>query len=84
MVRMSADEAWACVLEQLERDMNRGPYLAYVRDVRLVSYQAGLFTLGCRNEFACAWMTDRMTNTLRRLLSGAMNRAVEVKFTAGL
>ena len=79
---MTAEDAWELAVDELQREMPRAAWMIYVRDTRLISYEMGCFRIEATDEIAMAWLTARLTSTVRRMLTGMMNRAVEVVFVA--
>lgn len=77
---MKASQAWQAVLGQLQVDMPKSTYDTWVRDAELVAYEDGSFVVGVNNAYACDWLESRLKSTVTRLLTGMMNRTVEVRF----
>jgi chromosomal replication initiator protein len=77
---MKAEQAWQAALGQLQMDMNKAAYDTWVRDAELVSYEDGVFMVGVRNAYARDWLADRLSSTVTRILTGIMNRTVQVRF----
>jgi len=61
-------------------EMPKASFDTWVRDTRLVSFDAGIVTVGVRNAYARDWLESRLSSTLTRLLMGIMNRDVAVRF----
>lgn len=77
---MKAEQAWQAVLGQLEMEMPKAAYETWVRDAELISYEDGSFVIGVQNAYARDWLHSRLSSTISRLLTGVMNRSVEVRF----
>jgi len=77
---MKAEQAWQAVLGQLQMDMPKAAYDTWVRDAEYVSYEDGTFIVGVQNAYARDWLQNRLLSTVTRLLTGIMNRTVEVRF----
>lgn len=77
---MKADQAWRAALGQLQMDMPKAAYDTWVRDAELISYEDGSFIIGVKNAYARDWLQGRLSSTITRLLTGSMNRTVEVRF----
>ncbi len=73
-------QAWSSVLTQLQLDMPRGSFEAWVRDTKALSLEEGRLTIAVRNVHARDWLESRLTSTVRRLLIGVLNQAVAVQF----
>jgi chromosomal replication initiator protein len=61
-------------------EMPKAAYDTWVRDAELMSYEDGSFIVGVRNAYARDWLHNRLSSTVTRLLTGMMNRTVEVRF----
>jgi len=77
---MKAEQAWQAAVGQLQMEMPKAAFNTWVRDAELVSYEDGSFMLGVRNAYARDWLESRLSSTVKRLLTGMMNRSVEVRF----
>jgi chromosomal replication initiator protein len=78
---MNAAQAWQATLGQLQMEMPKAAFDTWVRDTELVSYEDGCFIIGLQNAYARDWLESRLSSTITRLLTGIMNRTVEVRFT---
>ena len=77
---MKATQAWQAALGQLQMEMPKAAFDTWVRDAELLSYEDGAFTIGVQNAYARDWLDSRLSSTVTRLLTGIMNRTVEVHF----
>ena len=77
---MKPPQAWQAALGQLQMEMPKAAFDTWVRDAEFLTWEAGTFTIGVRNAYAREWLTDRLTSTIAKLLTGIMNQAVEVRF----
>ena len=77
---MKADRAWQAALGQLQMDMPKAAYDTWVKGAEYISYEDGSFTIGVENAYARDWLESRLSSTVRRMLTGMMNRTVEVNF----
>ena len=78
---MKADQAWQAALGQLQMEMPKAAFDTWVRDTEFISYEDGSFIIGVQNAYARDWLHSRLSSTVTRLLTGIMNRTVEVRFT---
>lgn len=78
---MNAEQAWQAALGQLQMEMPKATFDTWVRDTELVAYEDGKFIVGVQNPYARDWLEGRLCSTATRLLTGLMNRTVEVTFT---
>jgi chromosomal replication initiator protein len=60
--------------------MPKAAFETWVRDAEFLTYEDGSFVIGVKNAYACDWLQSRLSSTARRLLTGMMNRTVEVRF----
>ncbi len=77
---MKATQAWQVALGQLQMEMPKAAFDTWVRDAELISYEDGSFIIGVQNAYARDWLESRLSSTITRLLTGIMNRTVEVRF----
>ena len=77
---MKAEQAWRATLGQLQMEMQRAAFDTWVRDAEMVSYEDGSFIIGVQNAYARDWLHSRLSSKVTRLLTGMMNRSVEVRF----
>jgi chromosomal replication initiator protein len=77
---MKAEQAWQAVLGQLELDMPKASYDTWVRNADIVSYEDNIFIIGVPNAYARDWLESRLSSKIKRLLSGILNRTVNVRF----
>jgi chromosomal replication initiator protein len=77
---MNASQAWQATLGQLQMEMPKAAYNTWVRDAELISYEDGSFIIGVQNAYARDWLQSRLSSTVMRLLTGIMNRSVEIRF----
>lgn len=77
---MKAEQAWQAALGQLQMEMPKAAFETWVRNTEFLSYEDGSFIVGVQNAYARDWLQSRLTSTVTRLLTGMMNRTVEVHF----
>lgn len=75
-----AEQAWNATLGQLQIEMSKAAYDTWVREAQFLSYEDGSFIIGIQNAYARDWLESRLSSTVTRLLTGIMNRTVEVRF----
>jgi chromosomal replication initiator protein len=78
---MKAKQAWQAAVGQLQLEMPKAAFDTWVRDAELIAYEDGSFIIGVSNAYARDWLQSRLSSTVVRLLTGIMNRTVEVNFT---
>ncbi len=77
---MKAEQAWQATLGQLQMEMQKAAFDTWLRDSELISYEDGSFIIGVQNAYARDWLQSRLSSKVTRLLTGLMNRSVEVRF----
>jgi len=77
---MKAAQAWQVALGQLQMEMPKAAFDTWVRDADLLSYEDGSFVIGVQNAYARDWLENRLASTIKRLLTGIMNRSVDIRF----
>ena len=77
---MNAEKVWQSILGQLQMEMPRASFDAWVRNTKPVSYQDGTLTIGVHNAYARDWLESRLASTVSRLLVGIMNDRVAINF----
>jgi len=78
--KMKPEQAWQAALGRLQLEMPKAAFNTWVRDTELVSYEDGSFIIGVQNPYARDWLQSRLSSTVVRLLTGIMNRSIEVRF----
>lgn len=79
-IEFTPEKAWQAALASLELDMSRASFNTWVRPIHLVEFVDDTFVIGCINAYGRDWLEGRLTAILQRFLSGALNRAVKVRF----
>jgi chromosomal replication initiator protein len=77
---MNADQAWQAARGQLQTEMPKAAYDTWVRDAEFAAYEDGSFIIAVSNAYARDWLQSRLSSTVTRLLTGIMNRTVQVSF----
>lgn len=77
---MKADQAWQAALGQLQMEMPKAAFDTWVRETEFIAYEDGSFVIGVENAYARDWLQNRLASTAARMLTGMMNRTVEVNF----
>lgn len=77
---MTPSQAWQAALGQLQVEMPKATYDTWVKDAEFVAYEDGSFVIGVNNAYARDWLDSRLKSTATRMLTGMMNRTVEVRF----
>ena len=61
-------------------EMPKAAFETWVKNADFLSYEDGSFTIGVQNAYARDWLESRLSSIVTRLLTGTMNRTVEVRF----
>lgn len=77
---MRPEEAWQSVLGEIELNMGKSSYVAWLKSARLVTHEDGLFVIGVANGYVKEWMEHRKQAEIKRMLSERVNRSVDVQF----
>jgi len=77
---VNGKKAWQAALGQLQMEMPKAAFDTWVRNTECISYEDGSFIVGAPNAYARDWLHSRLLSTVKRLLTGIMNRTIEVRF----
>jgi chromosomal replication initiator protein len=77
---MKPEQAWQAAQGQIQLEMPKAAYDTWVRDAQYFSYEDGTFVISVQNAYARDWLASRLASTTVRILTGMMNRTVEVRF----
>jgi len=77
---MEGKQAWQAALGQLQLEMPKAAFDTWIRDAELISASNGEFKVGVHNAYARDWLDSRLKTTLIKLLTGTLNRKVDVNF----
>src|SRR5450759_770312 len=80
VIQFSPEKAWQAAVANLELELSRAAFNTWVKPARLVSFENDTFVIGCINAYGRDWLTDRLTTTLQRFLTGVLNREAKVRF----
>jgi hypothetical protein len=78
------DAGWRAVMGQLAEECSRGFWDTWVRDVRLVGVDGGVYTVGCVNQYGRDLLEARLSSTIARLLTGFTGMECKVVFVVGI
>jgi chromosomal replication initiator protein len=77
---MKAAQAWQTTQGQLQMEMPKAAFDTWVRGAEILAYEDGAFTIGVQNAYARDWLESRLSSTIKRHLTGIMNRSIEIRF----
>jgi len=76
----SAALAWQATLGQLQLEMSKAAFDTWVSDAQVIKFENDIFTIAVPNAYARDWLEDRLTKTINKLLTGILNRQIQVFF----
>ncbi|MBS3750631.1 MAG: chromosomal replication initiator protein DnaA, partial [Anaerolineales bacterium] len=77
---MEAKQAWRSAVGQLQLEMHKAAFDTWVRDAQLLDFSKGTFRIGVQNAYARDWLESRLKNTIIQLLTGTLDRNIDVEF----
>ncbi len=77
---MEGKQAWQAALGQLQLEMPKAAFDTWVRDSELISVSDNIFQVGVQNAYARDWLDSRLKSTITKLLTGSLNRTIEINF----
>ena len=77
---MKPEQAWQAAQGQIQLEMPKAAFDTWVRDAQYFSYEDGTFVISVQNAYARDWLANRLASSIVRILTGMMNRTVEVRF----
>ncbi|MFO7943675.1 MAG: chromosomal replication initiator protein DnaA [Anaerolineales bacterium] len=77
---MEAKQAWRSAVGQLQLEMHKSAFDTWVRDAQLLDVSKGTFRIGVQNAYARDWLESRLKNTIIQLLTGTLDRNIDVEF----
>ena len=72
---------WQETLGELQLELSKETFNAWLRDAALVSHGPGAFIIGVKNAYAKDWLTHRLAEPIRRALSKVVGRPMDMHFT---
>jgi len=78
---MNAEHAWQATLGQLQLEMSKASFDTWVRSAEFLNYdeEEHIVEVGVKNAYAKDWIDDRLSAKMKRLLTGMIGTAVEIK-----
>lgn len=82
--RQPLQQIWARALEQLQLQMTRATFEAWLKQTALISIEANnVYVVETKNGFAKDWLENRLSTTIQRALAGIAGTDVTLKFVTG-
>jgi len=76
----SAKEIWESALGELQLQVNRTNYTAWLKNSYGVSFQENVFVVGAPNAFVAEWLTKRLHSLVKKTLTQIIGRDIDVQF----
>ncbi|NLH06516.1 MAG: chromosomal replication initiator protein DnaA [Chloroflexi bacterium] len=77
---LPAAEVWQTAYGELQLQLPRETFDAWLRGARLIAYEDGTYIIGVHNNFAREWLDKRLKKTVVRTVGRIAGRTVEVRF----
>lgn len=77
---MTADQIWQAALGELQLQMSRATFDAWLKATCVVSYQDGEIVIGAPNQYTQEWLVKRLESTVNRILAGITGRPIRTTF----
>jgi hypothetical protein len=77
---LTATRAWWAARGQLQTELSKATFDTWVRDVEMLGFSDGTFTLGAANDYAREWLDDRLKSIVERVMTGIVGKPVRVRF----
>ncbi len=75
-----ARRVWEATLGELQVQMPRETFDAWLRDTRVLAHEDGSYIIGVPNAYAREWLDQRLKQVILRILKQVSRRNVEVSF----
>ena len=80
MTNQQRDALWTRALNDLKLQMTRATFDQWLKETELLSTTNQVWTIAVRNEFAQAWLENRLADAIRRTASQLAGHPVELEF----
>jgi hypothetical protein len=80
VIKFTPEKAWLAAKSQLQMDLSRSVFDTWVKPTSFISFDGGVFTIGCPNKACSEWVTNRLTTTLERCLGGILRQGIQIRF----
>lgn len=77
---LSPSEEWQATLGELELQLAKPAFDAWLKGADVVAYEDGVYTIGARTSFSCDMLEHRLKGTIKRTLGRIAGRQVDVRF----
>ena len=76
----SAKEIWERALGELQLQVSRANYTAWLKNSYGVGFQENVFVVGAPNAFVTEWLTKRLHSLVKKTLTQIIGRDIDVQF----
>lgn len=78
--REKAGQLWQAALEQLQQQMARQTFEAWLKQTEGLDYRDGVFLVDTKNAHAKDWLENRLARTVERILAMVIGEPTQVRF----
>jgi chromosomal replication initiator protein len=78
--KLTPSEAWRATLGELELQLAKSTFDAWLKGTTVVACEDGVFTIGARNSYSRDWLENRLQGPIKRTLCRIVDRQVDVRF----
>lgn len=79
-INPDAVKAWDAAYQQLEIQLDRQNFDTWVRETKLLGYEAGVYHIQARNSYARDMLQHRLYRNVRQILSDIFGQEIEIIF----
>ncbi len=77
---MNIEQVWETALKQLETQMTKPTFEAWVKTTYIISYENNNLVIGAKNQAAKDWLENRLRSTIYRTLTSLLGGDVAIEF----
>lgn len=77
---MRPKDVWLATQGQLQLQLHKNTYNAWIKDCHFISFEDSVFTLGVKNDYVRDFLMDKLYRAIRFSLSSIFNQEVDVRF----
>ena len=77
---LSPSEVWQATLGELQLQLAKSTFDAWLKGTTVVAYEDGVFTIGARTSYSRDWLENRLKGPIKRTLCRIAGRQVDVNF----
>lgn len=77
---LTPSEAWQAALGELELQLAKSTFDAWLKGTTVIAYEDGVFTIGARTPYSRDWLENRLKGPIKRTLTRIAGRQVDVHF----